>query len=361
MNEPLYWVASEKNTVWASKTIPYTDTETYLDFTSSIFTQNFGHAFPALTKAVQSQLDKCWHAYGFQTKVKDEFEKEIKDFLKYDNALLFSTGAEAIEAAMKICINNFRCCIGIKDAMHGRTIACEALVGKRAPLENVFSVPNFSELYRFNAQKLAIFIEGYRGYDCKTLSNDQVILLKDLQSHGALLVFDEIQSGCYRTDTSFMYKNYGLVPDIVVLGKTIGGGFPLSVVAFNNLSVEGLELTATHSGQPLQMAAGCAVIDEMQNFNIALYTKNCNIMHATFNRIKENLGKDKVNSLGMIAAIQIDENKFFDYCLEHKLLVIKTGKGWIKIAPIVNQSSDDLLQGLAIIESGVKACLDIQD
>lgn len=342
LENELKWQKTKGSNVWI-------DNKKYIDFTSSIFTQNFGHNNSYVVKAVDKQLDKCLHAYGYNTEIKEKYLKRLKEFTGYNNILLFSTGSEATEAVIKICTNNGYECAGIKTAMHGRTLGSEALVGKRSA-ENIKS---YDEIPRLSSTEnnIAFFIEGYRGYDCKLLSNLDIEKLVTLKSNGNIIVFDEIQSGFYRTNKKFIYLNYGIKPDILLIAKSMGGGFPLSAVCYNkDFNLEGIELTSTHSGQPLQMAAGYGILEYINNeFDIGLYSDNKYIMQAYFHNMKS-----EHNNLGMVGAFKCDnEHELYNLCLDDGLLIVRTWKGWIKIAPPVNIKTKELIKGLKILRQYV--------
>jgi 4-aminobutyrate aminotransferase-like enzyme len=337
-----------------------------IDFTSSIFCQNFGHNNPYVIKEVKKQMRRATHAYGYSTVIKELFTGAFTKLMNGEIAVdytagktnykLFSTGSEAIEAMIKIALNNGYTCAGIQGAMHGRTTGAEALVGKRVH-HSIFSYPSIPE-YSPTIKNTAFFIEGYRGYDCKQLTHDDYINLMQLQRNGNIIIMDEIQSGMYRTDGLFSFSNSGtlFVPDAIVVGKSIGGGFPLSCIYFSNeLSLDGLELTSTHSGQPIQMASGYAVLEFIRtsifrnNFDcIGNYSRNLDHMRVFFAR----LGAEGVeyNYKGMVGAIKTnDEEKFFNTCMKLGVLVTRTNKGWIKIAPPLTISLRNLQKGLGVI------------
>jgi acetylornithine/N-succinyldiaminopimelate aminotransferase len=283
------------------------------------------------------------HAYGYTTEIQIKYIKKLKEMLGYKHILLFSTGSEATEAAIKIVNNNGYNAIGIEKAMHGRTLGAEALVGKRFAkgIENCVDIP-----LGLNNDK-ALFIEGYRGYDCELLTKDKISGIDRYQKLGNLIVFDEIQSGFYRTNSIFIHQYYKITPDILLIGKSMGGGFPLSAVCYNkDFNLEGIELTSTHSGQPLQMAAGYGILKYIENeFDMTNYWENIKIMDKFFSELKA-----EHNNLGMVGAIKTsDEELFYNHCFNNGLLVTKTLKGWIKIAPPVIISNNKLNKGLNII------------
>lgn len=340
----------------------------YIDFTSSIFSQNFGHNNPYMLREVRKQLRKCSHAYGYSTEIKEKFLDELRiHFPQNTRFLLFSTGAEANEAVIKIAIQNKYIPIGSRGAMHGRTTGTEALVGKRYnnQIDNS-CYPGFPRVSGSNSdKKMAYFIEGYRGYDCRVLTPADIEMIRAVSADGvvskSLIVFDEIQSGMYRTKDFLACLVYGICPDITVLGKSLGGGFPLSVVCIHNssISLEGLELSSTHAGQPLQMAAGYGLLNYMRLFinnTKSSYSNNKKIIANFYGNLnikytKEESRDEESHCFGMVFALKVqDEDLFYRACFMRGLLVTKTGKGWIKVAPPVNISTKLLKRGLSILE-----------
>lgn len=351
-NSKLKWSKSKESFV-------YINGVKCFDFTSSIFTQNIGHSNPMVKKEINKQLKKTLHAYGYSTDIKEEYLSELKAQIPYKHFLLFSTGAEAIEASLKIAIHNGYDCVGFKRSMHGRTLGAEALVGKRY-LPKIHTKESISKyFYESSPYSMdALFIEGYRGFDCKPINKTDWCNLI-VHQNTKMIVFDEIQSGMYRTGSKFVYQYYNerydayLKPDILVLGKTVGGGLPLSIVCFNrDFNLNGLELTSTHSGQPLQMASGLGVFKYLNymaiknGFNIL--RNNISLMNDFFNKL------DKIsflnNHIGMVGAFKVeDEETVYLTCLNNNILVIKTGKGWIKIAPSIFSDPKNLEKALNLL------------
>jgi len=343
MFEKLYWEKAKDSFVWI-------EGKKYIDFTSSIFSQNFGHNNPYMIREVKKQLKKCSHAYGYNTKVKEEFIFRLQSVIGFDRVLLFSTGAEAIEAAMKIVIHSAFFPAGIKNSMHGRTLCSEHLSGKRFitnEIKNYDEIENISD----TITNRGFFIEGYRGYNCKLISAEEIKKIKDLQKHN-LIIFDEIQSGFYRTRRFFAYQSYNIFPDMVVVGKSLGGGFPISAICYDssnkNINIDGLELTSTHAGQPIQMAAGLGILKYIQEkFDWNKYTRNISIIDHFF--------PDQF--FGMVGAFHVeDEDKFYKYCLDRGLLVVPTGRNYIKIAPPVVIDEKTLFKGMEILKEAVYEC-----
>ena len=268
----------------------------------------------------------------------------------YKNILLFSTGSEATEAAIKICNHNGYACIGINGAMHGRTLGAEALSGKRM----AYNIDSQENIMKFGYSNKAFFIEGYRGYDCKLVNEDDIAWLKGIKvddERDILIIFDEIQSGFFRTDGFFIHQHYGIEPDILLIGKSMGGGFPLSAVCYNkDFNLEGLELTSTHSGQPLQMAAGYGILEYLDGkIDFDKYEENIADMDCFWGDLKTDH-----NNLGMVGAFKCtDEDLLYKACLNDGLIVVKTWKGWIKIAPPVTIDTKQLIKGLNILRKYV--------
>lgn len=338
--------------VWerASGIHVWIDGKKYIDCTSSIFTQNFGHSNKCVTNAIAIQLSKCNHAYDFYTHFRFLFEYNLREFVGYHDVMVFNTGAEAVEAAIKICHAQGMECIGVLGAMHGRTIAAEALVGKRK-VQGISTIDAIK--YKKYRKRTAFFFEGYRGYDCKPISQEEWDVIWKLHNDGHVIVFDEIQSGCYRTDRRFVSDFIIKKPDILIIGKSIGGGMPVSAVCLNKelFPTPGVEFTTTHQSQPLHVAAGCGVLDFIKNdFDIGIYNECAEIMKHEFALMHVNC-----RCLGMVGAIETDyEEAFYNECMRRGVLVMPTGKGWIKVAPPVIIKPVELMKALMVIADCVK-------
>jgi 4-aminobutyrate aminotransferase len=288
-----YAVKAENATVWDQHGREYTD------FSAGIAVLNTGHRHPKVMAAVQQQLE-CFTHTAFQI-IPYENYIHLAERL---NALVpisgpvkttfFSTGAEAVENAVKIAraATGRPGIIAFTGAFHGRTNMTISLTGKVVPYKTgfgPFASPVFHARYPNALHKVsvsdaldsleaifrsdispqqvaAIIFEPVQGeggfYDAPP---EFVVALRELcDRHGILLIADEIQSGFARTGKLFASDYYAVQPDIITMAKSLAGGFPLSAVSGRAEVMDAPEpggLGGTYAGSPPAIAAALAVLD----------------------------------------------------------------------------------------------------
>jgi len=265
-----------------------TDGRRYLDFVSGIAVNCLGHCHPKLVEALNKQANKLWQISNlYQIPGLTELAEKITSNSFADTIFFCNSGAEAVECCIKTVRkyhdvtgnpNKFRI-ITFEGAFHGRTLAA-IWASKRDPMmqegfgppvEGFDNIP-FNDIEAVkNAitdETAAILIEPIQG-DGGIRPADREYL-KQLRAvadeHGILLCFDEIQCGMGRTGTLFAHEIYGVTPDIVTSAKGIGGGFPLGACLMSEKAAKGMTLGthgSTYGGNPLAMAVGEAVVDEL--------------------------------------------------------------------------------------------------
>jgi len=288
-----YAVKAENATVWDQRGREYTD------FSAGIAVLNTGHRHPKVMAAVQQQLE-CFTHTAFQI-IPYENYIHLAERL---NALVpisgpvkttfFSTGAEAVENAVKIAraATGRPGIIAFTGAFHGRTNMTMSLTGKVVPYKTgfgPFASPVFHARYPNALHKVsvsdaldsleAIFrsdispqqvaaiifepVQGEGGF--YAAPPEFVVALRELcDRHGILLIADEIQSGFARTGKLFASDYYAVQPDIITMAKSLAGGFPLSAVSGRAEVMDAPEpggLGGTYAGSPPAIAAALAVLD----------------------------------------------------------------------------------------------------
>ncbi len=274
----------------------------YIDFTGGIGVLNTGHCHPKIIAAVEEQLKKfthtCYQVFPYQGYV------ELAEKLNHmtpgtfeKRTALFSTGAEAAENAVKIAraATGRSGVIAFSGAFHGRTMMGMALTGKVVPYKagfgpfpsDIYHIPFPVELHGITVadslqaldrlfkadidpkRVAAIMIEPVQGeggfYQTPPELMRELRAICDL--HGILLVADEVQCGFARTGKMFAMEHYDVVPDMLLMAKSLAGGFPLSAVTgradvMNAANPGGLG--GTYAGNPLAVAAALAVIDVIE-------------------------------------------------------------------------------------------------
>jgi acetylornithine/succinyldiaminopimelate/putrescine aminotransferase len=261
------------------------DGERYIDLFSGCGTAFLGHVNPAISLKIRGQLDRVWITGAVPTRIGIEAQEEIESFFPRSHRVagLYSTGMEAAEFALRVSrhFTGRKGVVGFEGCMHGKSLATARLGW---PNELV-TLPDFQLLpYLPNAGEeqileqlenalsarsvAAVFLEpllGSSGGHCVPRSLLQGVASLCVQK-GSLLVLDEIFTGFHRTGQAFLHQELGVTPDVVLIGKGIGSGFPVSgVVADRRLTIDGRMLPgSTYAGNPLAAAAVAATLQELK-------------------------------------------------------------------------------------------------
>ena len=278
----------------------------YIDFGGGIAVLNVGHRHPKVVAAVTAQLERFTHTmfqivpYELYVALAEKLN-QITPGSHRKKTALFSTGAEAIENAIKIAraATGRSGVIAFGGAFHGRSMLAAALTGKVSPYKigfgpfpaEIYHAPFPVELHGVSvdealrglrhllkadiepARVAAVIIElvqGEGGFYVAPVPFVQA-LRKLCDEHGILLVVDEVQTGFGRTGKLFALEHYGIVPDLMVMAKSLAGGLPLSAVTGRAEVMDGAApggLGGTYAGNPLALAAAHAVIDIIREENL---------------------------------------------------------------------------------------------
>lgn len=270
----------------------------YIDFTGGIAVLNTGHRHPTVMAAVQAQMERFTHTC-FQVVAYDSYVEVAErlnalapgDFAK--KTLLLSSGSEALENAVKIarCHTGRSGVICFTGGYHGRTLMTLAMTGKIQPYKTGFGpfpaetfhalFPNplhgisiedakasLAQLFRNDIEPgrvAAIVIEPVQGEGGFHVAPPEFLrhLREVCDTHGILLVADEVQTGAGRTGTWFAIEQSGVAPDLITTAKSLAGGFPLSAVVGRAEVMDAPGpggLGGTYAGNPLACAAALAVM-----------------------------------------------------------------------------------------------------
>lgn len=324
----------------------------YIDFASGIAVLNTGHLHPRVVAALQQQLTQfthtCFQVTPYESYVAlCERLNALAPGPTPKKSILFSTGAEAIENALKIARYHTRRSgvIAFHGAFHGRTLATMTLTGKVAPykagygplLPDVYHVPFPCSYHGVTPQQSLAAIEQLFKADIEP-SRVAAILVEPVQgeggfyvappeflrslrtlcdNHGIVLIADEIQSGFARTGRLFAFEHAGVEPDLMTVAKSIAGGVPLSGVIGKAQIIDAPPaggLGGTYAGSPLACAAALAVLDVIEEEHLverarvlgAQLITRLKALQAKFPAIGE------VRGLGSMVAIELVKNRRAD-------------------------------------------------
>ncbi|MFA5878117.1 MAG: aspartate aminotransferase family protein [Candidatus Staskawiczbacteria bacterium] len=373
----------------------------WIDFTSTIFLANSGHANPCVASAIKEAVDKkLLHTYTFANEYRVKFLKKLIEMIpRYlEKAFLMSSGTEATECALKLMrmygqtINPKKNkVISFLGNMHGRTMGAEMLKGDPNgsswigykdpsichlnfpypwnPREFNKEMEELKKKEKFDAEEICGFIiEAYQGWGAVFYPKEYIReLCAFAKEHKALVAFDEIQGGFGRTGKLFVYQHYDVEPDLVCLGKAISGSLPLSAVVGKSEILDLPEIgsmSSTHSANPLCCAAGLANLEEIEkNKLVEESARKGEILHYLLNKIKEKFPSHISHILGkgLLAAIittnpkthQPDgliASKVCERAMQKGLLLVHTGRESIKIGPPLTIKDEALVEGIGVIE-----------
>ncbi len=279
------------------------DDRRFIDFAGGIAVLNTGHRHPRVIDAVRAQLDRYTHT-AFQVVAYEPYialAERLNARAPIDGpakTLLLSTGAEAVENAIKIAraATGRPGVIAFAGGFHGRSIMAMALTGKVVPYKAQFGAPaagvfhapfpcvplglrtadSLAAIDRIFAADIApadiaaIIIEPVQGEGgFHTAPQDLLVALRAIcDKHGILLIADEVQTGFARTGRLFAMEHSGVKPDLITVAKSLAGGFPLSAVIGRAAVMDKVlpgGLGGTYAGSPVACAAALAVLDVIED------------------------------------------------------------------------------------------------
>ena len=348
----------------------------YLDFVAGVSATNLGHNNDKIKKAVIKQIDLYWHVmvYGeFIQKPTVKLCKLLSDNLpnSLSSTYLTNSGTEAIEAAMKLAkrITGRSELIAAKNGYHGNTQGAMSIMGfeerKRAyrPL-----IPNIKFIEFNNITDLSIITNKTAGVVIETIQGGAGFILpkenylrklkEKCDKVGALLILDEIQPGIGRTGKLFAFEHYGIIPDILVFGKGLGGGFPIGALTtkseymalFKDKPILG-HIT-TFGGHPVIAAAAYTNLKETLNSNLMLKIESKEkLIRKTLKHklILEIRGKGLM--LALILNDSILTKKLVEGCLDNGLILfyLLFEPKAVRITPPLTISENEINEGCKII------------
>ncbi len=260
----------------------------YYDLIAGVSVSNVGHANPAVVRAVQEQAARYMHVMVYGELVESPqvcYAKRLVELLPagFDAVYFLNSGAEAVEGALKLAkrYTGRTELISMRRAYHGSTHGAMSMMGQpegeewkqafRPLLPDVQAIEfnDFEQLQRISRRTAAVLVEPVQGEAGVRLPAEGYLqaLRARCDEVGALLIFDEIQTGLGRTGAMFAMQRYGVTPDIVCLAKALGGGMPLGGFAARHEVMDTLQSNpvlghiTTFGGHPVCCAAGLAAVN----------------------------------------------------------------------------------------------------
>jgi len=322
------------------------DGRSYIDLVSGFAVTNIGHRHPQVLQAIREQLDRFLHVtvYGEfvqapQVQLATELLAALPDPL--DNVYFTNSGAEATEGAMKIAkkFTGRRQLIAARRAYHGSTQGALSLIGNSeyhrayAPLLPDIGFIRFNEpedLSAITTDTAAVILEAVQGEAGVRVPDTAYMqaVRRRCDETGALLILDEIQTGFGRTGRLFAFEHYGILPDILLLAKGMGGGMPIGAFVANR-TVMGvikdnpmLGHITTFGGHPVSCAAALASLRVIRKERLV---DDADRKAALFRERLRHPAIREIRGIGLMMAIQLDRfeqvERVSAYCAEHGVLI----------------------------------------
>lgn len=342
----------------------------YLDFIQGWAVNCLGHSPPAVAEAIASQAKTLITASpAYYNAVSLELAKALVDKSCFDQVFFANSGAEANEGAIKLA-RKFGALhrggafeiITFEGGFHGRTLATMSASGKKAfeplfepkvkgfPKAQLNDLGSVREL--INKNTVAVMIEPIQGEAGVWPATDQ--FLNELQAltkeHGLLLILDEIQTGMGRTGKLFYHEHAEITPDIMTLGKGIGGGAPLAaLLATDNASCfEHGDQGGTFNGNSLMCAAGLAVLDEVGQAGFLKSVADAGLfLESELQRLSARHGLGDVRGRGLLLALDLKlpiGAALVAQALEAGLLLNAPRPDTLRFMPALNVTREEILE-----------------
>jgi len=366
---PLVFVRGEGSWLWDH------EGKRYLDFVQGWAVNCLGHSPAVITNALVEQSRKLvTPSPAFYNEPSMRLAQSIVEHSCFQKVFFTNSGAEANEGAIKLArkwgaLNKAGAyeIITLENSFHGRTLATMSASGK-SQFRDLFEpkVPGFpkariNDLASIEAlitdKTVAVMLEPIQGETGVVIATDTFMrdLRKLTQQRELLLIVDEIQTGVGRTGKLWGYEYSGIEPDIMTLGKGLGGGVPLAaLVAREAVSVfEHGDQGGTFNGNPLMAAVGCAIMAAMlaPGFLQAVQARGAHLMKGLSSLAARN-GLGEVRGRGLLVALDLKQDiapKVVEFARDAGLLLNAPRPNLLRFMPalnITNEEIDTMLTGL---------------
>lgn len=348
----------------------------YLDFVAGVSACSLGHCHPKVLAAIDQQMKKYLHVmvYGeFAQEPAVKLSKAVLDLLpeNHESLYLTNSGTEAIEGALKLAkrATGRTQLIGMENAYHGSTHGALSLLGKAKQKKGYYPLLPNVRFIRYNQlQDLDQITEKTAGVIVETIQGGAGFIIPEnnylsklkarCEAVGALLILDEIQPGFGRTGSFFGFDSFNVIPDIVVMGKGMGGGLPIGAFSSSKKLMVQLENhpklghITTFGGNPVIAAAAYATLKEIRDSDLM---KEVHEKEALFRKELNHLKIKQINGKGLMLAPLLESeahvNEVVFKCIEKGLLLfwLLWEKKAIRISPPLTISKKEIQSGCTII------------
>lgn len=349
----------------------------FLDFIQGWAVNTLGHSHPALVNAIQQQTKTLLNpSPSFYNAPMIQLATTLVEHSVFDHVFFANSGAEANEGAIKLARkwgslykNNAYKIITFENSFHGRTLATMSASGKAGwdslfePKVSGFIKVPFNNLTAVNdsidEKTVAVMLEPIQG-EAGVIPADNCFIkeLRQLtRDKNILLIFDEIQTGIGRTGKLFCYQHFDVEPDIMTLGKGLGGGVPLAaLLAKKQFSCfDTGDQGGTFNGNPLMTSAGNAVINEILHSGFLLnVVYKSQFLQQCLTDLASKYKLGSVRGRGLLLALDtknVDATKIVQHCFEQKLLINASRNNSLRFMPALTVTIPEIEQMIGLLDT----------
>ncbi len=353
----------------------------YLDFIAGIATNSLGHAHPALVKAIQEQAAELIHCSNlYEIPLQAEVAEMLTASTDFDKVFFCNSGTEAVETAIKLArkhaYNEYGPqkseILAFTQSFHGRTYGGLTATAQTAyhegfgPMLPGFAYAPFGDLESaremVGSQTAAVLVEPIQGEGGINAAPEGFLQgLRDLcDENGAVLIFDEVQTGAGRTGHLYAYQGMGVVPDVLTSAKGLGGGMPVGAVMAKE---EYASLTpgnhgSTFGGNPLAMAAVRAVLGVVDDPEFLEEVRfKGRILKNALALIADRIPGAEVRGEGLLLGLDLKDpelaRQVFEHCLEEGVLVNLVAGTTVRLAPPLTVTRAEIRHALDTIRAAL--------
>lgn len=353
----------------------------YMDLISGISVSNTGHRHPEIVKAIKDQVDNYLHlmVYGEyiqspQVKLAGALAALLPG--KLNNCYFVNSGSEAVEGALKLAkrFTGRSEIVAFNHAYHGSTHGALSVIGDKSyqtpfgpllPGINHIEFNSIDALKAITSETACVLIEPVQGEAGIIVGTPEFLLAlrNRCNETGALLIFDEIQTGMGRTGTMFAFEKYNIIPDILLLAKGLGGGMPLGAFISSHEIMQTLTINpvlghiTTFGGHPVSCAAAIANIEVIINEKLI---ESIEFKSRLFiELLRRNPAISHIRSAGLMIALQMDNyahvKRVIDQCIENGIILdwFLFNDSSIRIAPPLTISEEEIREACKTISKAL--------
>jgi acetylornithine/N-succinyldiaminopimelate aminotransferase len=356
----------------------------FIDLISGIGVSNLGHSNPYVIDAIKQQLDKYMHlmVYGEYVQTPQvRFAEKLIGLLPegLQSVYFTNSGAEAVEGALKLAkrFTGRQQLIAFDNSYHGSTQGALSVMGneefKQAyrpllPGVNFIRLNNFDDLDLISDQTACVILETIQGEAGIRVPDWAYLqaLRRRCDETGALLILDEIQAAFGRTGKLFAFEHFGIVPDILLLAKALGGGMPVGAFIASHQIMSALKENpilghiTTFGGHPVCCSAGLAALEVLLSENLVAGVEEKEVL---FRKLLIHPAIKEIRGKGLMLALEFEDfelnKKIIDRCIENGVITdwFLHCSNSMRLAPPLIITTAEIEKACAVILEAINYCV----